>query len=96
MTSSHSKFCLFATDPLPDSVLDIDHMSKAELCDSINKQMSKFGNMNVAIDSGEARLKEVFKLYKYPIFILKNWCHLDWRSICMGERYCKPIRGHII
>ena len=53
-------------------MLDIDHMSKAELCDSINKQMSKFGNMNVAIDSGEARLKEVFKLYKYPIFILKN------------------------
>ncbi|XP_045029900.1 NIPA-like protein [Daphnia magna] len=62
LASAHSKFCLYSTNPLPDSVLEINHLSNMELQDTIQQQLLDFKNIEVLshITSSKEEVKEIF------------------------------------
>jgi hypothetical protein len=45
LASAHSKFCLYSTNQVPDSVLEIEHVSNMELQDTIQGQLLAFKNI---------------------------------------------------
>lgn len=45
LASAHSKFCLYSTNPLPDSVLKIEHLSNIVLQNKIQVELLDFKNI---------------------------------------------------
>lgn len=111
LTNSHSKFCLFATNPLPDSVLDIVSLSKAELCDYVHKQTLRFGSKDIMFETN--RLEEiqcVFEWFKHTsssqltaklssfYLVLTGWELVD-EECSVQCSYCNRkwcLDGHLI
>lgn len=49
LQEAHSKSCLYGSNPLPDSVLHIEHLSKLELLESLQKKVAQYSGIEISL-----------------------------------------------